>query len=162
MATYVLSDDLRVMARNIQRKFPHNFGELNLDKLVFLKELESASKTKVTTTKQIDAAWRVVYGQHDYLIIVFQKRWAELVPAQKHLHLMQALFKCKWDGDGLRKFDVNDFYELAHAFGADWEFNDQVRDPLAPGDIVLVPKPVADAGAEDEEIEEVVVDPEQD
>ena len=75
---------------------------------------------------------------------------------------MQALFKCKWDGDGLRKFDVNDFYELAHAFGADWEFNDQVRDPLAPGDIVLVPKPVADAGAEDEEIEEVVVDPEQD
>jgi hypothetical protein len=150
MATYVLSEDLKTIARNIQRKYTHNFGDLNLDKIVFLKELESASKTKVTVTKQIDAATKVVYGQHDYIIIVFQKRWTELVPAQKNLHIMQALFKCKWDGDGLRKFDVNDFYELNHAFGADWEFNDQVRDPLAPGEIILVPKPIPDASDEEE------------
>ena len=50
----------------------------------------------------------------------------------------------------MRKFDVNDFYELNHAFGADWEYNDQVRDPLAPGEIVLTPKPVAEEEADNE------------
>ena len=162
MATYVLSDDLRVMSRNIQRKFTHNFGELNLDKIVFLKEMETASKSKVTVTKQIDAATKVIYGQHDYIIIIFEQRWIELTPAQKNLHLMQALFKCKWDGDGLRKTDVNDFYELASTFGADWPYNEQVRDPMAPGEIVLISKPENNDDEETDIEEDIVIDPEQD
>jgi hypothetical protein len=164
MATYVISDDLRVLARGIQRKFTHNFGDLNLDQIVFLKELDSPSKTKVAVTKQIEAATKVIYGQHNYIIIVFQKRWEEQTPAQKNLHLMRQMLKCKWDGDGLRKYDVEDFYELANAFGADWEYNEQVRDPMAPDEAAtLVAKPVV-APAEDEEIDEedIVLDPEQD
>ena len=161
MAVYVVSEDLKTMARNIQRKFTHNFGDLNLDKIAFLKELETPSKSKVTVTKQIDPATKVVHGEYDYLIIIFAKRWdaEDITPAQKNLHLMQAMFKCKWDGDGLRKYDVNDFYELASAFGADWPYNSEVRDPMAPGEIKLVSKPVPPE-ADDEEDEALTIEEE--
>lgn len=167
MATYVVSDDIRVMARNIQRRYTHNFGDLNLDKIVFLKEMESPSKTKVAITKQIEAATKVIYGQHDYIIIIFQKRWEELVPAQKHLYVMQQLLKCKWDGDGLRKYDVEDFYELNAAFGADWQYNEQVRDPLGAETVALIPKPIPveagdDEADDDDALDGLVIDPEQD
>jgi hypothetical protein len=164
MATFVLSDDLRVMARNLQRKFTTNFGELNLDKIVFLKELDAKPKNKIATTKQIGKAEKVIYGQHDYIVIVYQKRWIDLLPAQKNLHLMQQLLKCKWDGDGLRKFDVEDFYELSHSFGVDWPYNEQVRDPMAPASVAtLTSKPaVVVEDGDDDEPEDVVEDPEQD
>lgn len=164
MATYVPSDDLRVIARNLQRKFKHNVGELNLDKIVFLKELDSPSKTKLAVTKKIDAATKVVYGQHDYIMIFFQKRWEQLTTAQKNILVLHELLHCTWDGEKVRHHDVEDFYEIAHAFGVDWAYNPEVRDPLAAGEIVLVSKPEPD-DSEDEnsdEPSEDVLDPEQD
>ena len=146
MATYVPSDDLRVIATNLQRKFKHNIGELNLDKIVFLKELDSPSKNKLAITKQINAIFKVIYGQHDYVIIVFQQRWEQLTNAQKHILILQQLLHCSWDGETLRKYDVEDFYEIGSSFGISWQYDPEVRDPLASdsGEIILKSKPADD------------------
>jgi len=165
MATYVPSDDLRVIATNLQRKFKHNIGELNLDKIVFLKELDSPSKNKLAITKQINAIFKVIYGQHDYVIIVFQQRWEQLTNAQKHILILQQLLHCSWDGETLRKFDVEDFFEIGSSFGISWQYDPEVRDPLASdaGEIILKSKPEdSESGEDSDESNEDILDPEQD
>ena len=145
MAMYVQSDELKSIAKLLKAKFPHNLSDANLERIVFLMELESDSKTKLATTKKIDNITRAIYGSHDYLVVVFNKRWQNLTPAQRHILVMQQLMHCELGGEKLRKYDAVDFFELASKFGLSWSDDENVQDPLAEDfNEVLTPKPVTE------------------
>jgi hypothetical protein len=141
MATYVPDMETQAIARNLMRRYSYLLGELNIEKIGFLKELDSPSKTKLAVTKRVDGATKIYYSDKDYIIIFFDQRWQELTPAQRNILVLHELMHCQADGESMRAHDVQDFYEIAAAFGADWCFNPTVRDPLGEEKVDLISKP---------------------
>jgi len=140
---YVIDDTIRQIAVELKRKFPNNLSEANLENIVFMSELESPSKTKLAVTKKMDKAWKAIYPDSHYLVIVFRQRWDNLTLAQKHILVFHQLMFCEFDGEKLRKPEVQQFFELASKFGINWEDDENVMDPLADDfNEVLAPKPV--------------------
>lgn len=144
MALYVQSDEIKTIARQLKAKYPHTLGDVNLDRIVFLKELESPSKTKLAVTKKVDNALKTVYHASDYIMIFFQKRLEDLLPAQIHVLVLHELMHCEADGDKMRKHDVEEFYEIGAAYGIDWPYNPLCKDPLGEETIELKPKPTTE------------------
>src|SRR5271155_842110 len=143
MALYVQSDELKSIATRLKNKFPHNLNGANLERIVFLMELESPAKTKLATTKRIDAVFKVTYSQHDYILVVFKKRWENLNEAQRHILIFRQLLHCEFDGEKLVKPDVQDFFVICAKWGVNWMDQADIQDPLADDfNDVLKEKPV--------------------
>jgi predicted metallopeptidase len=149
MATYVPAPELEQIARSLITRYSHNLPDLNVEKIGFLLELDSPSKTKLAITKKVDKALKIYYSDKDYIIIFFQKRLDELTPAQRHILVFHELLHCNWDGEKLNHHDVEEFYEIGAAFGIDWPFNPTVRDPLAER-IEMPTKPAGYGGDSDD------------
>lgn len=149
MATYVPAPTVENIAKSLINRYTHNLGELNVEKIGFLWEIDTEPKTKLAVTKKVDSALKIYYSEKDYIIIFYQKLWDTLVPAQQHILVFHELLHCEPLGEKLRDHDIKDFYEIGGTFGINWASNPLVQDPLYKDKIDIVVKPINYASDDD-------------
>lgn len=150
MSDWVLAEDLKEIAIELKDKYPTTLENVEVDKIVFLRELSSDKSRAYAYTKRIEPIYKVINSAYDYLIVFFDKLIVDFTPAQLNvlvLHELMHIGGTEIDNKGnektkMIKHNVEDFFEIITAFGADWATNDSCRDPLAEIiEIKPAPKP---------------------
>lgn len=140
---YVAAPEYERVARELKKHYPQHLDTINMDRIVFLKEINTSPKRMNALTKKVDPLYKVINSEYDYLIVVFEKTLEDYVPAQKNILIFHELMHCEEFGEKLIDHDVKDFFTLVAGFGVNWRENHEVVDPLTTKVELLLP-PVRD------------------
>lgn len=138
MGNYVLAEDFKEIAQALKEKYPINLEEVDTERIVFLRELDSDKSKSYAFTKKIEPLYKVINSSYDYMIVFFDKLIVDFTPGQLHtlvLHELLHIGGVEIDAKGNEKVklidhDVKDFFSIVTAFGADWAVNPECKDPL--------------------------------
>lgn len=128
---YVEAPDWKLRCEKIKKAYPHNFESLNLDRIIFLKELETEPK-KFAVTKKIDPVYKVRHPEADYIMIFFESviTKADFKEAHRNVLCMHELMHVDPEGEKLIRHDVEEHFMLGITVGIDWDHNPNLEDPL--------------------------------
>lgn len=132
MGTYIQASDLKLIAEQLKSKYIHTFSDVNLERILFIKEIDKESKT-IGTVKKVPDALKAFYS-HDFYMTISNRKYETLSIEQKHLAVMELMLYCDTNEEKLRQPEVKTFYEML-AFPPDWKFRDNdnvadIPDPL--------------------------------
>lgn len=132
MGTYIQAEDIKDIAQKLKSKYIHTFSDVNLERILFIKELDKEAKV-IGTVKKVPEALNAFYS-HNYYMTISSKKFDTLALCQKHLAVMELLLHCDSSDDKIRQPEIKTFPEML-AFPTNWKERDNdnvddIRDPL--------------------------------
>ena len=127
---YIPAPDIVDIAKELQKQYIDELGNIDLDKICFLKEIESEKGNKYAVTKTLDKITRAIYSKYNYVIIFFQKKIENMTAAQLHLLVYHELRHVHPEGEGSIKHNIEDFDDVIITFGVGWATNPNLKDML--------------------------------
>jgi predicted metallopeptidase len=123
-----LGDEYKEVAKKLINKFPQNFGNFNIEQILFLKETSKSPK-KYADTRKVNPPY--TFMTNTKFIITFYERVCEdMTPAQLHLLVMHELMHIDDDFNKLRKHDLEDFRVIISLYGPNWDIDNNLEDIL--------------------------------
>jgi hypothetical protein len=123
-----LADEYKDIAQRLIDKYPENFGNFDINQMLFLKE-NSKSPKKYAEIKKVTAPYTFMTSIK-FIITVYEPCVCAMNDAQIHLLIMHELMHIDEDFNKLKKHDLEDFKVLIAKYGAAWDIDPNLEDIL--------------------------------
>lgn len=116
-----LAPEYSDIADKLIDKYPISLGHIELDKVLFLKEIEKSPK-KYAECKAVRPPYDFI-TEYKFIIIVYEPNTLGLTDAQKTMLVYHELLHIDVDFYKIRKHNVEDFRELVSTYGVNWDID---------------------------------------
>lgn len=123
-----LSDEYKDIAKRIIDKYPTNFGNFDINKILFLKETTKSPK-KYADVRKVQSPYTFMTSMK-FIITVYEPCIVQMNEAQLHLLMLHELMHIDDDFEKLKKHDLEDFKVIISKYGATWDIDPNLPDIL--------------------------------
>jgi hypothetical protein len=123
-----LGNEYKEVAKKLINKFPQNFGNFDIEQILFLKETSKSPK-KYADTRKVRPPYTFMTNTK-FIITFYEPVCCSMSPAQIHLLVMHELMHIDDDFDKLRKHDLEDFKVIISLYGPNWDIDNNLEDIL--------------------------------
>lgn len=123
-----ICDEYKDMAQKIINKYPQNFGNFDINKILFLKETTKSPK-KYAETRKVVSPYTFITSVK-FIITIYEPCVCSMNDAQLHLLMLHELMHIDEDFEKLVKHDLEDFKVIIAKYGANWDIDNNLPDIL--------------------------------
>lgn len=133
-----IGNEYKDIASKIIDKYPLNFGHIEVEKVLFLKETEKSPK-KYADIRAVRPPYTFM-TENKFIITFYEPVMDSLTSAQKIMVVYHELLHIDLDFNKVKGHNVEDFQEIISVFGSTWTIDDNLPNILedennAPEDI---------------------------
>ena len=121
-------NEYKDIAQKIINKYPQNFGNFDINKIMFLRET-SKSPNKYAETRKVTSPYNFITSVK-FIITIYEPCICQMTDAQLHLLILHELMHIDEDFDKLVKHDLEDFKVLVSKYGPAWDIDPNLEDIL--------------------------------
>jgi len=132
MADFIKDQEVAEVAAALIEKFPNLLGHIQLDRILFTREISRSQKYQPGSCRAVNAPFNLLNPDIMYVVSVYYRAgWDKLSSAQKALLILHQLMHIAPEFDGnLLQHDASDWSFILDNFGANYLFK-EVPDVLA-------------------------------
>jgi len=127
-----IADEYKDIAQRLINKYPQNFGNFDINKILFLKETSKSPK-KYAETRKVTPPYTFMTSVK-FIITVYEPCIVSMNDAQLHLLMLHELMHIDEDFEKLVKHDLEDFKVIISKYGATWDIDPNLPDILEDED----------------------------
>lgn len=143
-----LANEYKDIAQRIINKYPENFGNFDINQILFLRETNKSPK-KYAEVRKVQPPYTFMTSMK-FIMTVYEPCVMQMTEAQIHLLILHELMHIDEDFVKLRKHDLEDFKSIISIYGANWDIDNSLPDILEETDEIQSTNNTED---EDDEIE---------
>lgn len=132
MSDYIQDQEVEEIAKELVSKYPELLDHLELDRLLFAREISRSQKKGHGTCRTVKPPYNLLNPKIMYIIVVYYRAgWDDLNEAHRAAVVMHQLLHISKEFDGLLiQHDINDFAFLVDNLGSDYLTNGQTGNLL--------------------------------
>lgn len=123
-----LANEYKDIAQRIINKYPENFGNFDINQILFLRETSKAPK-KYAEVRKVQPPYTFMTSMK-FIMTVYEPCVMSMSEAQLHLLILHELMHIDDDFVKLRKHDLEDFKSIIAIYGPNWDIDNNLPDIL--------------------------------
>ena len=132
MSDFIIDDEVKTIGLELVEKFPDQLGYIEVDKLLFVREISKSNKKAVGSCKAVKPPYNLLDPNIVYIVVVnFKANCDTLLPPQRSLLVLHQLLHIDPEFDGkLLSHDASDWAFIIDNFGTDYLQNNELPNIL--------------------------------
>jgi predicted metallopeptidase len=145
--------EYREIANKLIDKYPVAYSHIELDKILFLKELDKTPK-KYADIRKVGYVYDFI-TEYKFVMVVYEQVIAGFDDAHKAMLIHHELMHIDESFNKLRKHNIQDFVEIVAKYGCDWAANPNLPNILEDED-KPTSSPMVNADDDDSDEPEII------